>query len=112
MLLKRQLTIIGLLTLGAMLCVTATVQSFRRTMPMEEGLPAVEKKYTSFDTAAYIVREQNGYVAVFSSNPSQLLEVTAIPVGTLPKADRALLGRGIAAADRQALLTLLEDLNS
>ena len=112
MLLKRQLTILGLLVLGAVLCITATAQSFRRTMPVAETLPAVEKVYSSFDTAAYIVREQGGYVAVFSSNPSRLLEVTAIPVSTLPKADRALLSQGIAAADRQALLTLLEDLNS
>ena len=112
MLLKRQLTILGLLVLGAAMCITATAQSFRRTMPPSEALPTVEEMYSSFDTAAYIVREQGGYVAVFSSNPSQLLEVTAIPVNTLPTADRALLSRGIAAKDRQALLTLLEDLNS
>ena len=112
MLLKRQLTILGLLVLGAVLCITATAQSFRHTKPAAETLPAVENMYTSFDTAAYIVKEQGGYVAVFSSNPSQLLEVTSIPVSTLPKADRALLSQGIAAEDRKALLTLLEDLNS
>lgn len=112
MLLKRQLTILGLLVLGAVLCITATAQSFRHTMPPAETLPTVENMYTSFDTAAYIVKEQGGYVAVFSSNPSQLLEVTSIPVSTLPKADRALLSQGIAAEDRKALLTLLEDLNS
>ena len=112
MLLKRQLTILSLLMLGAALCITATAQSFRRTAPPAERLPSVENMYTSFDTAAYIVREHNGYVAIFSSNPSQLLEVTSIAVSTLPGTDRALLAQGIAAEDRQALLTLLEDLNS
>ena len=112
MLLKRQLTILGLLVLSAALCMAATAQSFSHTVASEKSLPGVEELYTSLDTAAYIVREQNGYVAVFSSNPSALLEMTSIPVSTLPQADRALLSAGIVAKDRQALLTLLEDLNS
>ena len=112
MLLKRQLLILTLLVIGAGLCMTATAMSFMGARYSEEIFPSVEEKYTSFQTAAYIVKEQGGYVAVFSSNPSQLLEVTSIPVSTLPKADRALLSQGIAAEDRKALLTLLEDLNS
>ena len=112
MLLKRQLLILTLLVIGAGLCMTATAMSFMEVKVTEEIFPAVEEKYTSFQTAAYIVKEHRGYVAVFSSNPSQLLEVTSIPVSTLPKADRALLSQGIAAEDRKALLTLLEDLNS
>lgn len=112
MILKRQLTILSLLVLGAILSVTATVQSFLHQNTAEKIFPTVEEMYTSFDTAAYILREQNGYVAVFSSNPDQLLEVTAIPVDTLGSTDRALLETGITATDRQALLRLLEDLNS
>lgn len=112
MLLKRQLTILSLLVLGAALSITATVQSFRRPAAAENIFPTVEKMYTSFDTAAYILKEQDGYVAVFSSNPNQLVEITAIPVSTLASADRALLKNGITAKDRQALLRLLEDLNS
>lgn len=112
MLLKRQLTILSLLMVGALLCVTATMQSFLQREAAEKFLPAVEEKYSSFDTAAYILKEQDGYVAVFSSNTDQLLEMTAIPVSTLGRTDRALLESGITAADRQALLRLLEDLNS
>ena len=112
MVLKRSLTLMGLLVLAAALCIIATAQSFRRTETAEKILPAVEEKYTSFDTAAYILIEQNGYVAVFSSNPRQLLEVTNIPVSTLPAADRNLLQTGITATSRYELLTLLEDLNS
>ena len=112
MLLKRQLLILTLLMIGACLCMTATAMSFMEVRATEEIFPAVEEKYTSFRTAAYIVKEHRGYVAVFSSNPSQLLEITEIPVSTLPAGDRSLLRTGIAAKNRRDLLMLLEDLNS
>ena len=112
MLLKRQLLIVTLLVIGALLSATATAMSFMKVGVGTELFPAVEEKYTSFQTAAYIVKEHSGYVAVFSSNPSQLLEITDIPVSTLPTGDRTLLRTGIAAKDRSALLMLLEDLNS
>ena len=112
MILKRSLTLLTLLLIAAALSVTATVQSFRRTRPVEKIFPTPEDQYTSYDSAAYILLEQNGYVAVFSSNPRQLLEITEIPVSTMTAADRAQLQAGITATDRYALLTLLEDLNS
>lgn len=98
--------------LSAILCVSATAQSFLLHTHAEKSFPAVEEKYTSFETAAYILKEQNGYVAVFSSNGSQLLEMTSIPVSTLRQADRLLLENGIAADSRETMLTLLEDFNS
>lgn len=112
MLLKRQLLILTLLMVAATLSITATAQSFMVHTAAAENLPAVEEKYTSFTTAAYIVKEQNGYVAVFSSNPNQLLEITDISVGSLPAGDRSLLRTGITAGSRKDLLMLLEDLNS
>ena len=112
MVLKRQLIILSLLIVAAGLSMTATAQSFLHRKAAEEILPAVEEKYTSFETAAYIVKEENGYVAVFSSNPHRLLEITDIDPGTLPAGDRRLLRSGIAARDRSELLMLLEDLNS
>lgn len=112
MLLKRKITLLGLLTLAALLCMTATAQSFLRREAAEKILPVVEEKYTSFETAAYILKEHNGYVAVFSSNPNRLVEVTSIPVNSLRRADRALLEGGITADSRESLLHLLEDFNS
>ena len=112
MVLKRQLLILALLVIGAMLSMTATAMSFMGAEAKEEIFPAVEDKYTSFQTAAYIVKEHSGYVAVFSSNPSRLLEITDIPIGTLPAGDRTLLRTGITAESRKDLLMLLEDLNS
>ena len=112
MLLKRQLLILTLLIIGAVLSITATAMSFMKVEAAEEIFPAVEEKYTSFETAAYIVKEQDGYVAVFSSNPTHLLKITDITVGNLPAGDRMLLQNGLAAHSRKDLLMLLEDLNS
>ena len=112
MLLRRKLTLLSLLMLSALLCSAATVQSFQMRNMARKSFPVVEEKYTSYDTAAYILKDQDGYVAVFSSKDSKLLEVTAIPVSTLRKADRTLLEVGIAADSRETMLTLLEDFNS
>jgi len=110
--LKRQITVLTALVIIAMLCMYATAQSFLRREAAEKILPVVEEKYTSYETAAYILKERNGYVAVFSSKTDQLLEMTSIPVGSLREGDQALLESGIAADSDEALLTLLEDFNS
>ena len=51
-------------------------------------------------------------MAVFSARDQALVETTDIPVDRLRAADKALLQTGITAADRQALLELLEDFGS
>ena len=112
LLLKRKLTLLSLLTLSAIMCSAATVQSFLLREAAQKSFPAVEEKYTSFETAAYILKEQDGYVAVFSSKDSRLLQMTEIPVNSLRRADRTLLETGIAADSHETLLTLLEDFNS
>ena len=112
MLMKRKLTLLSLLMLSALLCSAATMQSFRMQAAARKTFPTVEEKYTSYDTAAYILKEENGYVAVFSSKDSRMLELTSIPVSTLRKTDRILLETGIAADSRESLLKLLEDFNS
>lgn len=112
MLLKRKLTLLSLLVLSALMCMTATVQSFLMKPSAGKSFPPVEEKYTSYETAAYILKEQDGYVAVFSSKDSSLLKITEIPVNSLRAVDRMLLENGIAADNRETLLTLLEDFNS
>lgn len=112
MLLKRKITLLAILVIAAMLCAFATAQSFLRREAAEKVIPTVEEKYTSYETAAYILKERNGYVAVFSSNTNQLLEVTSIPVSSLRQGDQVLLETGIAAESDEALLSLLEDFNS
>ncbi|MCD8016681.1 MAG: hypothetical protein LUE06_01950 [Oscillospiraceae bacterium] len=61
----------------------------------------------------YVLGESGGVVAIFQSGDLRHpVEVTDIEVGTLREADRTLLREGLPAADRGALLELLEDLGS
>ena len=70
-------------------------------LPVETTVPA--------PAPAYLVRELDGVVAVFSGDGSELLRLTDSPVAALPTADRTSLQSGIAVADDQALAMLLED---
>lgn len=72
----------------------------------------MEKQYTSFETAAYILKDRKGYVAVYASKDGRLLQQTSIPVSSLRQGDQALLRSGITADSRETLLMLLEDFNS
>lgn len=67
----------------------------------------------SLAEAEYVLREYEGCVAVFSSvGDTSPMTLTDIEVGTLREADRQILNTGLAVADREELLTLLEDLGS
>lgn len=109
---KREITILSILIMLAIICATATAMSFVRVNAGNTVVPNVDEKYKSFDTAAYILKEHNGYVAVFSAKRSELLQVTNIPVNSLRNMDRLLLQTGITANTRAEVLSLLEDFNS
>ena len=60
-----------------------------------------------------LLREYDGCVAVFASvGDTSPITLTDIEVGTLRDADRQILSTGLAVADREELLTLLEDLGT
>ena len=83
--------------------------------PWDGALPAeVYRSLTrQAEQARFLLRAQDGHVAVFPNRRGAGAEtVTAIELSTLRAADRAMLQRGIPAADRQSLLQLLEDLGS
>lgn len=83
--------------------------------PWDSALPAelYDSLLRGADEAAYVLRAQDGRVAVYPRRRSAAPEqITAIELETLRSADRAMLQRGIPAADRQSLLMLLEDLGS
>jgi len=62
----------------------------------------------------FILRELDGCVAVYEPGaPAEgPLIVTEIELRSLPEADREALRDGLTVPDREALLQLLEDLNS
>ncbi len=63
--------------------------------------------------AEYLLRVKDGRVAVYPNRRGASPErITSIELDTLRTADRAMVLRGIPAADRQSLLLLLEDIGS
>lgn len=88
-------------------------QSIRR--PWADYLPGELYAGLSRDAenAAYLIRARGGYVVVVPQlHGAEKAQVTAIELNTLRCADRAMLERGIPAADRTTMLQLLEDLGS
>ncbi len=62
--------------------------------------------------AQYLLREKDGYVAVYRSGENKPERMTDIETPLLRRADRAMLERGIPAEDLGEVLSLLEDLGS
>ena len=92
------------------LCAFRSIRS-----PWDSVLPTeIYRSLTSrADQAKFFLRAQEGRIAVYPNRRGAGPEaVTAIELSTLRAADRAMLQRGIPAADRQSLLQLLEDLGS
>ena len=83
--------------------------------PWDSALPTEIYRSLSgqSEQAKFLLRAQGGRIAVFPNRRGAAPErITSIELSTLRAADRAMLQRGIPAADRQRVLELLEDLGS
>lgn len=101
----RTLCVLGA---SAMLMGLAAVQTLQ-ARPRTESLPAAAELPASVPAPAYLVREKEGLVAVFTGDGKQLLRLTDTGVAALPAADRACLSEGIPVSDDLSLAMLLED---
>lgn len=104
-------SVTGLLAVTAVFSAYSAISGIKGTA----GAASVASYEWSCDEkdAEYILRDYAGYVGVFKANGGKNpLTVTNIETKTLREADRDMLGAGIAVADRDELLTLLEDLGS
>ncbi len=101
----------GVLAVTAVLCASAAIGGITGGVRAsdEEGL--VDWPLT-MDDAEFVLKEYDGCVAVFAVGGHEPVTTTEIDVRTLREADRALLGAGLPAANRDEVLTLLEDLGS
>lgn len=98
---KMKIMLCAVLTVTALLCLLATLAD----------MGALEARAKA--PAEYLLREQNGYVAVVNcAEQTQSLKLTEIRVATLPPADRRALARGLEVRDEEELLERLEDLGS
>ena len=106
----RAALLLGLSALAAR-SAAAAVESVRpaweAALPEEIYARLVERA----PEAAYLLRCRDGVVVVYEGeNRRTPAAVTDVDVTLLRRADRAMLEKGIPAADREALLRLLEDL--
>ena len=65
------------------------------------------------EDAEYILRANDGYICVFAAGEAQApITITDIELRSLREVDRAVIEQGMAVADRDELMSLLEDLGS
>jgi len=78
-----------------------------------ENKEAAVSAMAETNSICYVLREYEGYVAVFVENdPTCPMTVTDIQVSTLRELDRTLLETGIKLYSRERLMMTLEDLGS
>ena len=85
------------------------------TLRREEALIPAEiyARYQAKSARAqYLLREKDGYVAVYRSGENKPERITEIETPLLRRADRAMLEKGIPAESLGEMLSLLEDLGS
>lgn len=102
---KLKALLLGVVVLGS--CVTAVFAFSGPITAENEGSQIVAE-----DTK-YVLREYEGYVAVFVENePSIPMTVTDVSVSTLRKLDRETLQIGLKVKTHERLMMILEDFSS
>ena len=102
----------GVLCAAALWSASAAIAGITGDAAADEPVTAPMVAAGDAENAEFILREYDGLVAVFAAGEKTPLTMTDIEVRTLREADRALLSSGLPAADRDEVLTLLEDLGS
>ncbi len=103
----------GMLAAAALCSAAAALGGIAGTEAAAPEAPAGKLDWpTGAEDAEFFLREFNGCVAVFAAGESSPMTTTGIDVRSLREADRALLLSGLPCADRDEVLTLLEDLGS
>ena len=108
---KAKLTILALMCLLAAASVWGAVSSVRRG---GDAIPAevYAQYHAKGGRASFLLREEDGHIAVYRSGESRAELLTDIETAQLRRADRAMLVRGIPVENREELLELLEDFGS
>lgn len=108
---KLRAVLLALVGLLAGLSVHAAAATVSRT---EDALPKEiwAEYHAKGARAAYVVKAQDGLVAVYRSGARSAEKLTDIETAVLRRSDRAMLERGIPAENIGEVLQLLEDLGS
>lgn len=102
---KIKLSICTLLAAAAIVCAAAASAQSKTgpAGPPEDDAAIID---------GYVLREHDGYIAVYGAAGGNLDYVTGIEVKNLREVDRDLLAQGIWAGSREDMTQLLEDLGS
>ena len=106
-----KLAVLGIMAALAVFSALGAVKTIQRT---EDLIPAeiYARFHAKSGRARYLLREEDGIVAVYRSGENRPERLTEIETAVLRRADRAMLNRGIPAEDLDEVLQLLEDLGS
>ena len=103
--------LLGAIILLAAVSAWGAVKTVRRA---EDPIPT--EVYAGFcakrGRAQYLLRDEDGIVAVYRSGENRADRLTEIETAALRRSDRAMLRRGIPAENLGEVLLLLEDLGS
>ena len=101
---KRFISLLLVLIMAAALCACGE---------MAQSAPAADTASVDMpEDNGYLLRDWQGYIAVFEGRGDTPTSLTDIETATLNDFDREKLRSGIPARDRTELLSLLEDLGS
>lgn len=107
---KRSPRLLAIFSAAALLMSSAAAYSVEaKNAAAPAAAPA---RPLSAPAAVYLVRDLDGYVAVFSGSSGDLLRRTDYPIAALPLADRTKLTQGIPVDSDEDLALLLEDYQS
>ena len=109
--LAGRIALLGIMAALALASLWGAVGTIRRE---QTRIPAeIYARYQAKSgRARYLLREKDGFVAVYRSGERSPERMTDIETPLLRSADRAMLQKGIPAEDLGELLSLLEDLGS
>ena len=107
---------LGLLTVAAAWSATSAFASIGSAAPQRAEVKRSSFRYEpscSVEEAEFVLREYDGCIGVFSPQSEDgPITVTDIELRSLREADREIVRNGLAVADREELLSLLEDFGS
>ncbi len=107
---KFKILLMGLLIITTIFFAAFVFSDFKSS---GEGQGAAVTAMAETSSICYVLREYEGYVAVFVENdPTRPMTVTDIQVSTLRELDRTLLETGIKLYSKERLMMTLEDLGS
>ena len=103
---------IRLITLGVLLAVALVMGSMALAQISATDDYLVDRLADIADHPGYVIKDLDGYIAVYFRGRGHPVYITSIPVVNLPSVDRESMKKGITVETRQEMIEILEDFGS